>query len=199
MNRDLVKFNVLRNALYHTSRRLTFDRWNRWFNFLIIALGAQAVTSFMLLVRIDMTQTAVGALVATVGALQLVFDFGGKARDHQSLQREYYHLLADIEAHPDADDAQLANWQSQMTRIAGDEPPVLRALDSKAYNDAIGATEQFDTSERLFIPWTHRVFGQIWSYDGYDYKKLSELPATHRAHRAPQVIAPTEDAAGIAV
>src|SRR5689334_18787265 len=119
MDRDQVRFNVLRNALYHTSRRLTFDRWNRWFNFLVILLGAEAVTKFMRVFDVDVSQGAVGALVAAVGAAQLVFDFGGKAREHQSLQRDYYHLLADIEekANPTAKD--VAKWQAQMTRIAG--------------------------------------------------------------------------------
>lgn len=177
MNRDLVRFNVLRNALYHTSRRLTLDRWNRWFNFLVILLGAEAVTKFMMIFNVNVASGAIGALVATVGAAQLVFDFGGRARDHQNLQREYYHLLAEIEADPAPDEVKIAGWFAQMTRISGDEPPVLRALDSKAYNDAIGATELFPQDQRLYIPWHHRLFGQFWAYEGYDYKKLEELAA----------------------
>lgn len=181
MERELLRFNVLRNALYHTSRRLTFDRWNRWFNFLVIVLGAQAVTGFMSFLGYDISQGAVGALVATVGAAQLVFDFGGKARDHQSLQRDYYHLLAEIEEKASATEDDIARWWAQMTRIAGDEPPVLRALDSKAYNDAIGATEIYPVDERIYIPWWHRIWGQFWAYEGHDYKKIKELPDGHRA------------------
>jgi hypothetical protein len=175
MNRDLIRFNVLRNALYHTSRRLTLDRWNRWFNFLVILLGAEAVTKFLTIFDIYIASSAIGALVATVGAAQLVFDFGGRARDHQNLQRDYYHLLAEIEADPVADEIKVANWVAQMTRISGDEPPVLRALDAKAYNDAIGATELYPQTERLYIPWHHRLLGPFWAFEGYDYKKLDEL------------------------
>lgn len=181
MERDLVRFNVLRNALYHTSRRMTFDRWNRWFNFVVILLGAQAVTNFMLAFGVDLSQVVVGAMVAAVGAAQLVFDFGGKARDHQSLQRDYYHLLAEIEESPECSDKDVARWWAQMIRIAGDEPPVLRALDAKAYNDAIGATEIYPQEQRLYIPWHHRLVGQVWAFEGYNYLKLWELPDGHRA------------------
>lgn len=183
MDRDLVRFNALRNALYHTSRRLTLDRWNRWFNFLVILLGAQAVGKFMLVFHVDVSEGVVGALVAAVGAAQLVFDFGGKARDHQALQRDYYHLLAEVEELPNPSEAEIARWWGQMSRIAGDEPPTLRALDSKAYNDAMGAIELYPVSQRIFIPWWHRVLGQVWSYDGYDYKKLFELPVGHPGRR----------------
>ncbi|MBY3597549.1 hypothetical protein [Rhizobium bangladeshense] len=175
MDRAQIRFNVLRNALYHTSRRLTFDRWNRWFNFLVIVLGATAVTDWLKGVGIEMSQSVFGVAVAAVGAASLVFDFGGKARDHQSLQRDYYNLLAEIEEKIDPTEQDLAAWYSKMIRIAGGEPPTLRALDAKAYNDAIGATEYYEPDQRLYIPWHHRIFGMVWAFEGYDYKKLHEL------------------------
>ncbi|HEV7247960.1 MAG TPA: hypothetical protein VGN93_13330 [Shinella sp.] len=182
MNRELVRFNVLRNALYHTSRRLTFDRWNRWFNFVVIVLGATAMTDWLEGFGIAMSQSIFGVAVAAVGAASLVFDFAGKARDHQSLQREYYHLLAEIEGNLDPTPQDLASWQSAMIRVAGDEPPTLRALDAKAYNDALGATEIFDLGQRIHIPWLHRFLGAVWAYEGYDYKKVCELPGYQQPH-----------------
>ncbi|MDL2399127.1 hypothetical protein [Rhizobium mayense] len=180
MDRDQIRFNVLRNALYHTSRRLTFDRWNRWFNFAVILLGATAMSNLLQRFGIDVSQGAVGAAVAAVGAAQLVFDFGGKSRDHQSLQRDYYHLLADIEEKIDPTQAELALWFGKMTRIAGDEPPTLRALDAKAYNDAIGATEYYSPDQRIHIPWHHRFLGLVWAFEGYDYKKLCEIRGANK-------------------
>lgn len=172
MNSDSVRFNALRNALYHTSRRMTFERWNRWFNFATIMLGAAGVSDFLTRWEIASPQ-AIGFAVAAVGATQLVFDFGGKARDHQALQRDYYHLLASVEETVDPDHTQIAQWHAQMTRIAGDEPPMLRALDAKAYNDAISAME-LPAADLLVIPWYHRVLGQVWAYEGFRYKKLSD-------------------------
>lgn len=176
MDRDQIRFNVLRNALYHTSRRLTFDRWNRWFNFIVILLGAAAMSDLMRVTGFSLSQVIVGAAVAAVGAAQLVFDFGGKAQDHQSLQRDYYHLLAEIEEKTDPTGKDIARWYAKMTRISGDEPPMLRALDAKAYNDAIGATEIYAQDQRLHIPFLHRILGQVWAYEGYNYQKLCERP-----------------------
>jgi hypothetical protein len=176
MNSDSVRFNALRNALYHTSRRMTFERWNRWFNFVTILLGAAGVSNFLDSWSLA-TPQAIGFAVATVGAAQLVFDFGGKARDHQALQRDYYHLLASVEETIAPDAAQIAQWNAQMTKIAGDEPPMLRALDAKAYNDALSAMETFPEDELLVIPWHHRLLGQIWAYEGYRYLKVREWKA----------------------
>lgn len=171
--RTNLQFNVLRNAIYHTGRRMALERWNRWGNFVTILLGAAAMSDVLRTYDLQSHQFLIGGAVAVVGAAQLVFDFGGKARDHQSLQKEYYGLLAEIEevANPPAE--QIAMWRGKMLRIAGDEPPTLRALDAKAYNDAIGATE-FPMEERLVIPFWHKVFGQIISFEGHTYQKIWE-------------------------
>ncbi|RUX21581.1 hypothetical protein EOA23_25785 [Mesorhizobium sp. M2A.F.Ca.ET.042.01.1.1] len=126
--------------------------------------------------RFGIDQLWVGAAVSFVAAAQLVFDFGRSARDHQALQRDYYNLLADIEESIDPDVAKCASWASRMTRIAGDEPPVLRAMDAKAYNDALDALDSYGAGEHLYIPWYQRFLGGVLSFDGYNYRKLSELP-----------------------
>lgn len=158
--------------MYHTARRRVFERWNRRFNFIVILLGAAAMSDAMKMFGVE--QTWVGASVAIVGAAQLVFDFGRQARDHQALQRDYYNLLADIDECTDFTDDKCAGWAAKLTRIAGDEPPVYRALDAKAYNDALGALE-FPQSELLHIPWHHRLLGGFYAFDGYPYKKVSEI------------------------
>jgi hypothetical protein len=169
-----LRFNALRNALYHTARRRYFERWNRAFNFMVVLLGAAAITDP--LQTLGIAQVWVGVAVAAVGAGQLVFDFGGQARDHQSLQRDYYNVLAEMEECDNPTQPQLAGWAGKMTRIAGDEPPVYRALDAKAYNDALGALEIFQDGERVHIPLHQRILGGIFAFDGYTYRKLKELP-----------------------
>ncbi|MBL4768010.1 MAG: hypothetical protein JKY94_09895 [Rhodobacteraceae bacterium] len=172
-DRENIRFNTLRNALYHTARRRRFERWSRIFSFLVVILGAAAIGDLLSGLGID--QKWIGAVVALVGALQLVFDFAGQARMHQALQRDYYHLLADIEAKTDPTEVHCAEWYSKMIRITADEPPFLRAVDAKAYNDAASATE-VPPGERLHIPFLHRIFANVFSFEGHDYKKLCELP-----------------------
>lgn len=82
-------------------------------------------------------------------------------------------------------DAKCAAWASKMARIAGDEPPVLRALDAKAYNDEFDALEFSDPGERLYIPWWHRVLGSLQSFEGHTYKKRSKFPGYKTALEPP--------------
>ncbi len=194
-SRDSIRFNVRgdfvallgtaalrlpdRNALYHTGMRMAYERWNRVFNFLVLLLGASAMADAF--GRIGIHQVYIEAKaseatpcregrhsrpgVAVIGALQLVFDFGRSARDHQTLQRDYYRLLAEIEACPTDDEDRRARWWGQMIAIAGDEPPVLRARDAKAYNDALDSLDIHDQGERLVIPWYQRLLGSLVSYE----------------------------------
>ncbi|MDX8436703.1 hypothetical protein RFN25_25085 [Mesorhizobium abyssinicae] len=183
-----LKFNALRNALYHTARRKSFERWNRVFNFTVVLLGAAAIGD--VLRRFGVDQSLVGVGVALVGAAQLVFDFGRSARDHQALQRDYYNVLAEIEECTDPDTEKCALWRSRMTKIAADEPPTLRALDAKAYNDALDAMDEifgYQSDDRLVVPFSHRVLGGLLYYDGYRYPKIRELPGYK-----PRIEAPAE-------
>ena len=172
-DRENIRFNTLRNALYHTARRGYFERWNRIFNFLVLILGASAIGNVFAVVGIPLEW--VGAAIAVIAALQLVLDFGRQARDHQTLQREYYHLLADIEGTLESGPEHCAEWYSRMIRITADEPPTLRALDAKAYNDALDSIGTLPQEERLWIPFLYRVFGGFYSFEGYNYLKLSEM------------------------
>ena len=173
-DRDNIRFNVLRNALYHTARRMHFERLNRTFNFVVVVLGASAMSDA--LQRLLGIETVwIGAAVAVIGAMQLVFDFGRMARDHQQLQRDYYNLLADIE-HAASDDPKLcAEWHARMIRITADEPPILRALDAKAYNDALDATGLYPQDERLVLKWRHLTFGWLFAFEGSTFPKKCEL------------------------
>jgi hypothetical protein len=174
-DRANIRFNVLRNALYHSARRRSLERWNRIFNFAVVLLGAAAFGEALR--HVGLGPQIIGAALAVIGALQLVLDFGRQARDHQVLQRDYYGLLADIEETPDPTPAQIAAWQGRMIRITADEPPTLRALDAKAYNDALAATEYFPPEERLHIPLHHRLLGSLFPFDGHNYLKQSERAA----------------------
>ncbi|KAB2769516.1 hypothetical protein F9K84_09710 [Brucella anthropi] len=171
MNFEDVRFNVLRNALYHTAMRRHFEKWNRWFNFLVVLLGAAAIADA--LGRWGIPPYVVGTAIAGIGAAQLAFNLGGNASLHQQLQRDYYNLLADMDGviAPTQDD--VADWISSMMRITGDEPPTMRTVDAKAYNDAIDATER-ERDERLYIPLWRWILEFWFSSEGYTFDKLSE-------------------------
>lgn len=170
-DKDNIRFNVVRNALYHTSRRRTFEFFGRLFNFLIIILGAGSMAKLGAEFEINLVYS--GAAIALIGTLQLVFDFAGRGHEHRMLQREYTKLLADIERSTTDSHKACAAWAGRMIEIAADEPPVLRAIDAKAYNDAIDATGIYEETERVHVPWYHKLLSSVISFDGYEYKKLA--------------------------
>lgn len=169
---DGIRFNALRNALYHTARRRFYERLDRVFTFAVIALGTVAVSD--VLAARGISQGEIAAVIAIAGALQLVFGFGGQARDHQALQRDYYRLLGEIEAVVAPGQEDIARWRGELVRITADEPPMMRAVDAKAYNDAIDGLGVYDGEERLMIPWHHGLFGQVFSFEGMNYRKAGE-------------------------
>lgn len=181
MNFEDIRFNVLRNALYHTAMRRHFEKWNRWFNFLVVLLGAAAIADA--LGRWGIPPYVVGTAIAGIGAAQLAFNFGGNASLHQQLQRDYYNLLAEMDGSFNFSDEDIASWYSSMIRITGDEPPTMRTVDAKAYNDAIDATER-ERDERLYIPFLRWLLEFWFSSEGYTFEKLSERKSRIEARKA---------------
>lgn len=174
-SRDNVFFNVLRNALYHQARRRRIEFWNRGFTFVVVLLGAATFGKFASEFGIQDIWT--GALVAVVATFQLVLDLSGAARQHQTLQRDYFSLLADVEEELKPSRQDVSKWRSRMIRISGEEPPVLRAVDAKAHNDALAAmgTHVYPKDQRLVIPWHHRLRAHLQSFEGYEYITIRDL------------------------
>lgn len=158
--RTTIKVQALRNALYHSARRNFLEFLNRAFSFVIILSGTAAVA--------DSTQNLkVAAIVATVaGTLQLVFDFGGRAKEHAFLQRRFYEVIAEIEKCPEPPPEQICTWQADLVRIYADEPPTLRALDSVAYNDA---AEALDTDWRVRVNWWQSLWRHFYPFNGTSF------------------------------
>lgn len=133
-----IRFQALRNALYHKSRQRRLEWWARAANLVTILLGSAAAAKAFGLGG-PSTEILIGFFVAAVGALQLVYDWSSKARTHEFLQRRFYEVLAKIE---EADSGviskgELQRFNAELIRIYADEPPTLRALDAVAYNEAL--------------------------------------------------------------
>ncbi|CDZ66326.1 Hypothetical protein NGAL_HAMBI2605_46020 [Neorhizobium galegae bv. orientalis] len=133
-----IRHTTLRNALYHIARRAWLERTSRFLNLAVI-LGGTSYASQVAVGSAGWT-LALGLGSATIGAVQLIFDFSGKAYVHERLQRRYYKLLASIEGKRNATIDDCAIWKAKLTQIYADEPPTLRALDAIADNQATAAT-----------------------------------------------------------
>jgi hypothetical protein len=142
-------FDALRNALYHSARKAYFDLLNRTLSFVIILAGGTAAADFGSRWGLDFKLLAFVA--AVVAALQLVFDFGMRARTHEFLQRRYYEMIAKISAKPNTAKKELGEWEAELNRIYSEEPTPMRALDAIAYNAACEALGRSD--KRVKVSW----------------------------------------------
>jgi hypothetical protein len=171
-----LRFDALRNAIYHTERRSFFDLVNRLINFSVIALGASVAGKVANLFHFPGLWLELS--VVLVAAAQLVFDFGSRARIHEFLQKRYYEILSEMEA--DNSKQRESIWAAKLMNIAADEPMAMRALDALAYNKAVDATisDPKNIAEcRLHVSWYQRRLRHIVAFQGAQF-----LPeATHVA------------------
>ena len=179
---DAVRFDAVRNALYHTARRRSCERLAQVMNFLVIVLGAATVGNLLeslgvsALIGVDNT-VLTGSGVAMVGGASMAFDFAGRAANHRQLQSDYYRLLADIVRAGAASKDRAAEFDAQLVAIYANEPPVRRAVDAKAYNDALDALRDaagYSAEDRLVIPWWHSLLGGLFFFEGHEYKRKSD-------------------------
>lgn len=159
-----VRFNALRNALYHTSRRRKLELLDRVGSFLVILLSAGAATELAANTS-PLAPKLLAVITASIGALQLVFGFGSRARDHEFLQRRYYDLLAEIEEFG-ADENRIPGWCATLSRISGDEPPNRLLPEAQAYNAAASALGR-SAGHHLYIPIWLMLFGHFLAFDGW--------------------------------
>jgi hypothetical protein len=173
------RFDALRNALYHTERRNFLDLLNRFLNLLVILLGAGVAGKAARLIHIEENWLELG--VVFFATLQLVFDLGGRARDHQFLQRRYYELLAEMENENLDDEAIRRKWSAKLITISGDEPMPMRALDAIAYNKALSATCDDPATlqgYRQHVSFLQRRLRHIFAYHAASFPLESEYVNT---------------------
>ena len=172
-NPEQVRFDVLRNALYHTARRRHFDRLDRWGNFLVVAFGATTVVKAAGDLLGPNSTQIFGLITTFIGAAKLAFGFSAAARTHESLQRRYYSILADIEEHPNPSADDVRRWQAAMVKITADEPPTNLLSDAIAYNEAANSLG-YAESAMLHIPWVAEIRGRIFPLHGCRFETIDE-------------------------
>jgi hypothetical protein len=169
-----IEFNALRNALYHTARRQRLETWARILNFATVVGGAGtivAVTDAM-----PATWKAgiwLGVLITIVGALQLVFDFSGRARTHELLQRRYYDVLSRVKEAGELSAETCSSLAAEISRISGEEPPTLRALDAVAFNEATDTLWGDDgTPYRLKVSFWQNLTKHLLHHNGVAFEPI---------------------------
>jgi hypothetical protein len=123
--RDL-RFHVDKSMRYHQRRRGHFDAMHRWTMLAVVVCGSAAFATRYAEVA--------GALGALFGALDLVFGYSHKARDHDALYRRFSDLMAQIRrAAPD--ETAVRDLTIARETIETDEPPIYWLLEADCDNE----------------------------------------------------------------
>jgi hypothetical protein len=178
MTIDQLQFEALRNAIYNASRKQWLNKVNRLLSFLIVASGATAIADLGSRVFGYENGTVIAAALATLAAtLQLVFDFGGRAAQHDYLQRRYYELLSTIVK--EGANAEASPLEAKLISIYADEPAPLRALDAIARNAAVEALG-CDQSQRVRVTFWQTLWSQICPFNDAEFPYVT-TPAKQAA------------------
>lgn len=161
-----LRFEILRNAIYHTARGQFLDLCTRVISFVIILLGTAAASQLGAATSKFDDRWLAGA-AALVATFQLVGDFGVAARTHSYLQRRCYELLAELETLLPLDEAAIANLRAKLTILYGEEPPPMRALDAVAYNAACDSLGKEKSRVRIGI--LQSIFRQVFPFNGTEF------------------------------
>ena len=164
-----LKFDILRNAIYHTARAQYLDRCTKLLNLIIIVLGTSAAAQLGSdALKVDPKWLSIGT--AFFAAFQLVGDFAVSARVHAYLQRRCYELLSEvelIELRSNFDDSKIAEVKSKLDLIYGEEPPPMRALDAIAYNAACDTLGK--SNSRVKISWLQSLLRHLYPFNGTEF------------------------------
>jgi hypothetical protein len=149
--------------------RQFLDRLNRGLNFLVIVLGAGVVSKMAPDTSI---QNGLELAVVILSTAQLVFDFGGAARDHEFLQRRYFKMVSEMEAGNPDDAAEHQKWSTKLLTIAADEPMTMRALDAVAYNNALDSLYSNPDDQKAFrqhVPQWCYLLRNVFAFQGRNF------------------------------
>jgi hypothetical protein len=154
-----LKFELLRNALYHDAREAFLSGASRMIMFLTALAGTAAFGTITAGVSVVAEAAAFGA--AALATLGLVFDLGGRARTHQDLRRRFYALLAKAEG-----GAEPPRLRRAMTMLYAEEPPMMWGVDAMAHNQAARA---LDYEGRLQVATWRRLLRHHLRFDSRDF------------------------------
>lgn len=126
---DGLRFGVEKSLRYHQRRRAHYERLHRYLMLGVLLSGSAAFGD------VFGEPKWFGLISATLGALDLVFSFSMRVRDHEILHRRFTDLARSMTrtAAPTAADVQ--RWTDARQEIETEEPPVYWAVEASCYNE----------------------------------------------------------------
>jgi hypothetical protein len=168
--KDGLRCDLLMNARYHSIREAFLDSVHRVLMFLIIVLGAAAVTD---LFNAPWIKGLFAACAVIFAALDLTADLSNRARCHALMKRRYFELLADLTSGRSPTEI-----EAQMHRCSADEEPAFHALMAVSWN-AAQEMVYGEYADKYAVPALHRFLKNIRRYGQVNYPYIKgSRPAT---------------------
>jgi hypothetical protein len=164
-----LRFDLLRNAAYHNDELFFFSFVHKFTIFLSAIAGTATIGS--ILIQYPLAAAFAGFLVTFFTTIVLVFDVTGRARLHESLRQRYFTILGDLEAEPISDNL-LRKSRAAMTRIYGEEPPMMYGVDAVAWNTARSmTTSEIKKGDLIDINLTQYFLRHIWPFKAETFRR----------------------------
>ena len=161
-------FAAQKSQRYHSYRVRFFERGARGFTILNLIFGASTVIALLKTWPVGAMYAA--ATVTVLSAVDLVVEFGGKARDHRDLMRRFNFLEQLLRSPKEYTEETHSDLFQKRLKIEADEPPILRVLDAKCHNEMVRA---YESGEAQLIPiaWYQRLFDQWFDIGSHGLNK----------------------------
>lgn len=157
-----------RSARYHVLRKAFYSRIHSWMMVIVVFSGsaAAAVISKDLL-TVSPQIILIVLLPTLMGAIDLVWNPSGRARDHEVLAKRFYWVskLVDVEQ---ADKDRVREWNNSLLSAYEDEPDIFHALNAECYNAATKALGIDKRKHKVIGRWP-RLFRQWIRYTAEDF------------------------------
>lgn len=152
-----LSFSVEKSLRYHHRRRGFFDAAHNVVMFGVLICGSAAFAGKW--------PSLAGAAAAILGALDLVFQFSHKARDHQQLYRRFAELNVDLQSIDLADVPALERATKRRLEIEADEPPIYWALDADCDNEVCVAWGKDKNAGLVELTKKQRLLMNFYRFD----------------------------------
>jgi hypothetical protein len=150
---DGLNFGVEKSLRYHQRRRAHYERLHKATMLGVILSGSAAFAN-----SLDHLHWF-GLVAATLGALDLVFGFSHRARDHELLHKRFTALAAELRTTTSPTQEEAQRWERCRLEIESDEPPTYWALEASCWNEVAHAwgrpaSARLTCGQHLLMNWS---------------------------------------------
>jgi len=156
-----IEFSVGKSMRYHAYRRAFWERFDQWTRILIL-IGGTAVFAVIIGNKSPFWSESAAVGVALLAALDIVLDFGGRARRHHDLFRNFCNLAKDIAEHPRPTELEIGQWRARCLELEMGQPGTIGWLDKRCSAEEAIAREVEPKSAWVLPGW--KVMLSQWAF-----------------------------------